>query len=182
MLDIAVAYHRYRFLGDEFLTWLWHGLETRNEAFCTLDPEVQAFEVADRMVIENREAQKKEKITIRGEDPGLEEARIALARGAWVSELGLVLRTERQEFRFTLKAENLNLCGLKTTPASSFSSEEDAEARFLERMDYLKNLFEFIDKIFSLFLSERLSPQWQGSHLAAMRQWLSSERRKRRSL
>ena len=27
MLDIAVAYRRYQFIGDEFLTWLWYTIE-----------------------------------------------------------------------------------------------------------------------------------------------------------
>lgn len=173
MLDIAVAYSRFRFLGDEFLTWLWHGVETRNESLCALDPEVKGLSLAERMVIENREGRSKEKITIRGEDPGLEEARISLGRGAWVSELGLALRMEKEEYRFVLKAENLNLCGLKTTHPSSFSLEEEAETRLLDRMDQLIKLFEFIDKLFSLFLSERLSPKWKSTHLASLRRWLS---------
>lgn len=181
MLDIAVAYQRFRFLGDEFLTWLWHGVETRNESLCALDPEVKGLALAERMVIENREGSK-EKITIRGEDPGLEEARIALGRGAWVSELGLSLRTEKQEYRFALKAENLNLCGLKMATASSFSLEEEAETRLLDRMDQLINLFEFIDKLFSLFLSERLSPKWKGTHLASLRRWLVQEESKTQGL
>ena len=27
MLDVAVAYNRFKFLGDEFLTWLWFIIE-----------------------------------------------------------------------------------------------------------------------------------------------------------
>ena len=27
MLDVAVAYNRYQFLGEEFLTWLWYVIE-----------------------------------------------------------------------------------------------------------------------------------------------------------
>ncbi len=182
MLDIAVAYHRYRFLGDEFLTWLWHGIETRNDSFCKLDPDVKGLGIAERMVIEHRDGGSKEKITIRGEDPGLEEARMALARGAWVSELGLVIRTEKQEFRFTLKAENLNLCGMKTSLPASLPSEEEAETIFLDRFDQINKLFEFIDKLFSQFLSERLSAKWQGNHLASLRRWLSPKQSKTAAL
>ena len=29
MLDIATAYNRYRFLGYEFLTWLWFAMENK---------------------------------------------------------------------------------------------------------------------------------------------------------
>ena len=33
MLDLAVAYNRYRFLGDEFLTWLWYTIENDPDVF-----------------------------------------------------------------------------------------------------------------------------------------------------
>ena len=33
MLDIAVAYNRYKFLGNEFLTWLWFMIETDESSF-----------------------------------------------------------------------------------------------------------------------------------------------------
>ncbi len=177
MLDLSVAYHRYRFLGDEFLTWLWHGIETRVAAFCALDPEILAIEIADRMVIENRTGQSKEKITIKGDHAGLEEAKLALRKGAWVSEIALLLRAAEaeKEYRLTVKGENLNLCGVKIPSPAASVSTEDLETSFLERMDHLSKLTNFIDKIFTLYLSERLSAKWKSVHLSSMRRWLNDE-------
>jgi len=51
MLDLAVAYNRYRFLGDEFLTWLWFLIETDQNAFKAIDPDCSALEIGNRIVL-----------------------------------------------------------------------------------------------------------------------------------
>ena len=64
MLDIAVAYNRYRFLGNEFLTWLWFSIENDMETLRKSDPDFLDLDVGNRMVLENRLANGKENITI----------------------------------------------------------------------------------------------------------------------
>ena len=66
MLDIAVAYNRYRFLGNEFLTWLWFAIENEMETIRQCDPDLLDLNVGNRMVLENRLANGKESITIKG--------------------------------------------------------------------------------------------------------------------
>ncbi len=182
MLDLTVAYHRYRFLGDEFLTWLWQGIETRAAALCALHPEILAVEIGDRLVIENRTGQSKEKITIKGDHAGLEEAKLALRKGAWVSEIALLLRTAEKEYRLTVKGENLNLCGIKIPSASAFASPEELESSFLERIDHISKVIDFFDNIFSLYISERISAKWKNVHLSSMRKWMLDEGAKKRGV
>ena len=97
MLDVAVAYNRYRFLGEEFLTWLWFCIETQQSDIRNLDQEQTqekvAIEIGNRMALENRRRNSAESITIKGDDAGLEEGLLSLKKGALITELNLVFRT-----------------------------------------------------------------------------------------
>src|SRR5512147_1635000 len=109
MLDLSVAYNRYRFLGDEFLTWLWYLVETDQNAFRTVDPDCLALEIGNRIVLENRKGKSVERITIKGDDAGLEEGKLALKKGALVTELALIFKSAEHQWQFSLKGESLNL-------------------------------------------------------------------------
>src|SRR5512137_2411400 len=125
MLDLSVAYSRYRFLGDEFLTWLWYLVETGPDAFRSADPDCLALEIGNRVVLENRKGKSIERITIKGDDAGLEEGKMALKKGALVTELALVFKTGNHEWQFSIKGESLNLNNLKAPgPALPQSPEE----------------------------------------------------------
>ena len=67
MLDIAVAYNRYKFLGNEFLTWLWFMIETDQNRLRQYDPDLVSFNVGSRLVLENTRNNAKETVTIKGE-------------------------------------------------------------------------------------------------------------------
>ncbi len=81
MLDVAIAYNRYRFLGNEFLTWLWYTLENHSSQLVEIDADLSALEIGNRMVLENRRNEGLETITIKGDDAGLEEGLLALKKG-----------------------------------------------------------------------------------------------------
>ena len=75
MLDIATAYNKYGFLGNEFLTWIWYLVETDKDITAlsgSKDPIT--FEIGNSISLENNLGDKsKEKITIKGDQAGLEE-------------------------------------------------------------------------------------------------------------
>jgi hypothetical protein len=54
MLDVAVAYNRFKFLGDEFLTWLWFIIEQDPAILRSMDPDLTSFEIGNRIVLEKR--------------------------------------------------------------------------------------------------------------------------------
>ena len=97
MLDIAVAYNRFKFLGDEFLTWLWFVIEQDPAILKNIDPDLTSFEIGNRIVLENRGKDSVERITIKGENAHFEEGMLALTKGALVAELNLVCRTTEQK-------------------------------------------------------------------------------------
>jgi len=54
MLDVAVAYNRFKFLGDEFLTWLWFIIENDPKYLKKFSPDLLSLEIGNRIVLENR--------------------------------------------------------------------------------------------------------------------------------
>ena len=75
MLDIAVAYNRYKFLGNEFLTWLWFMIETDPNRLRKCDPDMASLNMGSRLVLENMRNNAKETICITGDEASLEEAK-----------------------------------------------------------------------------------------------------------
>ena len=114
MLDVAVAYNRYRFLGNEFLTWLWFIIDTRQNELQAFDPELLALEIGNRIDLENRRDDKTERITIKGEHADLKEGYLALKKGALVTDLNLVFRSAELQWQFNIKGESLNISSLRT--------------------------------------------------------------------
>ena len=102
MLDVAVAYNRFKFLGDEFLTWLWFIIENDPGYLKNMSPAKPSLEIGNRIVLENRHQQTVESITIKGDDANLEEGVLALRKGAVVTEMNLCLKSDDQEWRFTI--------------------------------------------------------------------------------
>ena len=64
MLDVAVAYNRYQFLGEEFLTWLWFIIESKQDLIKNFDKDFVALEVGNRIVFENRRKEAAERLSI----------------------------------------------------------------------------------------------------------------------
>ena len=93
MLDIAVAYNRYRFLGNEFLTWIWFIIENDEDTIRRCDPDALSLDVGNRMVLEHRWANGMETVGIKGDSAGLEEGLLALSKGAQVTEINLIYKS-----------------------------------------------------------------------------------------
>ncbi len=174
MLDIAVAYNRYRFLGDEFLTWIWFLIDTDEAAqvFRHIEPELSRLEIGDRIVLENRRRDSLERITIRGEDANLVEGRLSLQKGALVTEMSLEFHVAEQQWQFSIKGESLNISSLKTPKVGPAESSEDLEGLVLEKVYLYDKVLQFIEKLFIHFVTERLSPRWEASVVPAMRAWV----------
>jgi len=173
MLDVAVAYNRYRFLGNEFLTWLWYMIENKQDELRPLDQDLTSFEIGNRMVLENHHNDINEKITIKGDNAGLEEGLLALRKGALVAEINLVYRTGEQKWQFNIKGKSLNISGLKTPETARPETKEDVEGFVFEKIYLYNRVIDFIEKLFKMFVRLRLSNQWNGSILQ-VQTWIAS--------
>ncbi len=174
MLDLAVAYNRYRFLGDEFITWLWFLIETDQNAFREMDPDCTELEIGSRVVLENRQKKSLERISIRGDDAGLEEGRLALKKGALLTEISLIFKTGEHQWQFSLKGESLNLSNLKTPGPALPPSAEEMESFILDKSEQLNKITNFIELAFKAFMRVRVSNKWENKMVPNIKKWINS--------
>ena len=174
MLDVAVAYTRYQFLGEEFLTWVWFLIDNDQDFFKNFDKDYVALEVGNRIVFENRRKEAAERLTIKGDGASLEEGIVALKKGALVTELNVVYKSSELTWQFTLKGESLNISSLSIPSTAPAESEEDLEGVVLERIFLFEKIVKLTENLFSHFIKLRVSDAWQGKELARIRKWIQS--------
>ena len=175
MLDVAVAYDRYQFLGEEFLTWLWFVIENDQDHIKKFDQDFVALEIGNRIVFENRRKESAERITIKGDGASLEEGFLALSKGALVTELNMVYKSAELSWQFTLKGESLNFSSLNLPTIALPESEEDFEGFVLEKIYLYDKVLAFFNNIFAHFVKTRLSNSWQTKVVPEIRNWIQSK-------
>lgn len=175
MLDIAFAYSRYKFLGNEFLTWLWFTVENDPQKLIKIEKDLVFLNIGNRIVLENKINDAVETITIRGDDAGLEEGILSLGKGAVVTEMNLLFKSGDHQWRFTVKGESMNISNLKLPETAMVESGEDIEGRVLEKAYLYEKVTRLIDKLFSEFIKLRVSPRWSESVVPEIRKWIYSE-------
>ena len=174
MLDVAVAYSRYRFLGNEFLTWLWFMIDTRQDQLSKFADGLTALEVGNRIDLENRQDEKVERVTIRGDDADLKEGYLALKKGALVTDINLIFRAESFRWQFNIKGESLNISALKSPQTAPPESEEDTEGVVLEKVFLHERIIRLLESAFRRFIHLRTSDKWNDTTVVQIKQWLSS--------
>ncbi len=177
MLDIAVSYNKYKFLGNDFLTWLWFIIETDKNIneITGLKENQLAFEIGNAIVLENSLGENAvEKISIKGDNAGLEEGATALKKGAVVTQINLILKIDDMDYQFTIKGESMNITGLKTPPVKKGTTEDDTEGAVLEKIYLTTLFFTVIDNLFFAFIKKRISQDWKNDGLNEMRTWVTS--------
>jgi hypothetical protein len=176
MLDISIAYNRFKFLGYEFLTWLWFSMDQTK-----IQPEPQLTElnflsVGNRIVVENRRNNNFETITIKGQDggleKGLEEGLMALQKGALVSEINLIYQEDQNKWHFTLKGETLNINNIKHPDLGPIETFEDIDAFVFEKTHHISKIITLTDKLFQKFIQVRITDQWKTEIVFQMKKWI----------
>jgi hypothetical protein len=178
MLDIATAYNKYSFLGNEFLTWLWFMIETGQDITQAIkSKDLVTIEIGNALVLENALGDNaKEKITIKGDQAGLEEGTTALKKGARVTEMNLICKLGDEEtYQFTIKGESFNITGLKTPAAAGDGSDDEMEGRIVEKALLVLRITQIIDTLFFTFLDQRIHDDWKHRGYDQMRSWIYND-------
>jgi hypothetical protein len=175
MLDISFAYSRYKFLGNEFLTWLWFVIDNDSRGLQRIEKDLVYLNIGNRIVLENKINDAVETITIQGDDAGLEEGLISLGKGAVVTETNLVYKSGDYKWRFTIKGESLNISNLKIPLPAMVNSTEDIEPMVLEKAYFYEKVSQLVDNLFKEFIKLRLSDTWNASVVPKIRRWIYSE-------
>ncbi|MCP4671482.1 MAG: hypothetical protein GY857_09260 [Desulfobacula sp.] len=176
MLDIATAYNKYKFIGNDYLTWIWFLIEKhKNISSLINSKDLITLEVGNSIVLENRLGDKsKEKITIKGDQAGLEEGTTALKKGAFVTQINLICKINEDEYKFSIKGESFNITGLKTPKIDLSKSDDETEGVVLEKAFLSFKIFKVIDTLFFKYIDQRTSDDWNNEGLQEIKNWIES--------
>jgi hypothetical protein len=174
MLDVSVSFNRYRFLGHEFLTWLWFLMEKDSSRLKDMIPDMDLIRIGNQIRLENNRSRAPETITIQGDEAGLEEGILALRKGAVVTEINIACEMGAHLWQFTLKGESLNLSNIKTPPTGPIEEKSDFEGKILEKIHLFSQIVQLVDKLYQNFLKVRLSPEWSQKLVPEINGWIHS--------
>jgi len=164
-----------RFLGYEFLTWLWYLVEASGGGFGLDENRSVEIDLGERLTL-TRPDDGKERVICKTQAQSLHEARTALKQGKLVEDLQYFFKWGEEEYSFNLDTSLWPLKGLKTPKqARKEADEEDEDGLFLEKMYFLEKVFECLNALYGRFLTHRLSPRWDSDVLPAMKEWMGGE-------
>lgn len=160
-----------RFLGPEFLLWIW----LRNE-FVNVGVELEESGVhqvwLDKQLVFESPFDKNERVTVRGAAPADgEESREAVRARKLPVQARIVLQGPEHEFASGLVAPRFAISGASVPSVLN----SDASEAFVERMTLAGILFATIDRLYAAFLAERLSDAWTDGWEPAIKAWVTGE-------
>ena len=171
-MDLLDAIEAGRFLGREFLVWLWFESEVLEGQFEMPDGERFELWLESQLTLES-EAAEQEITRMRGAAPSFtSEAHEALRRGKLPIQARIRIERGQQAFGCVLTAKTMTLSSA-TLPQLI---KEDEEERFYERMYLIEELEKMVDSLYERFLSLRLSPVWETQVLPMIRRWVADSK------
>lgn len=178
-MDLVDLMEEKRFLGQEFLTWLWFKSDERGgTVYLPGTGDVQVvFE--KHMLLEYGEGEAHEKVICQGLQAELREARTGLVMGKKLEQARLLIAWGDHEWRLTLKGSLFEFKSVK--PPKTMSSKEDSqdqeaiEARLLDRIGMIEMANRTVDGLFRMFLEIRVSREWP-QEMVKVRDWVNKGR------
>ncbi len=153
------------YLGPEFLTWLWWRAEV--DPCFRHDDGTEVFIHFDEHLEFRGERAAARRTVLRAGMPGASmEARAALRSGKSLVAARILMARDEDEMRFTLRAENMGISGLKL-PAPEGETRED---RLLACLDAQDQFVEDLDLCLATFLRVRCTEAWD-AELERVRAW-----------
>lgn len=174
-MDLVDLIQEKRFLGQEFLAWLWFKSDERGGAIDIPGTGDVLVVFEKHMLLEFGEGDASEKVICRGLQTELREARSGLLMGKKPEQARIRLTRGDYEFNVTLTAATMEFRNVKLPKTVGAEDERDdlesMEGRILERISLFEELTSLVNDLFRLFLSVRASDQWP-AELVRVRQWV----------
>lgn len=181
-----------RFVGREFLLWLWFESEVFDATLSTRQQGTFGLWLEKRLVL----SEGHEKTSIVGPAPGAgREAKEALLRGQLPESAGVRIAWHGDETSFTCKAESLGVAGLKLKTVLNAADDqpnplleemmgkparrpkraaepEELHEIFYERMHLTGEFEALLEQLFADFLALRLTDAWDQDVVPLLRKWV----------
>jgi hypothetical protein len=179
-MDLVDLIEEKRFIGQEFLTWLWWKSEERG-GVVNLPSEGDLVVVFEKhMLLEYGEGESSEKLTCRGLQTELQEARTGLVMGKKLEQARIQLTHNDYEWNFTLAGALMEFRNVKLPKTEGDSGNtqnpEERERMVLERIFLFEELERMILELFRLFLQLRVGDGWR-EELLKVREWVNRAER-----
>jgi hypothetical protein len=178
-MDLVDLIAEKRFLGQEFLTWLWYKSDERGG---TIElPNAGDIQVVfeKHMLLEYGEGEALEKAICQGLHTELREARTGLITGKKLEQARIMLVLGEYEFHLTLKGSLFEFRSVKLPKTMAGVEEGDdpeaVEGRLLDRAGLYETAVHTVDELFRLFLKVRVSPEWP-EEMERVRTWINKPR------
>jgi len=170
--DLLERIETTRFLGAEFLLWIWlYGALVEEVVSLGKLGEWSVWlegALALKSVFDPAEC-----VSVRGAAPGTSaEAREAVKAYKFPTRAKVLLRQDPRDFRFVLNADRFSISS-GDIPAVLTEESDDA---FLDRMHLVDELLTLIDRLFATFLHFRLAPVWAEAWEPAVAAWTEESR------
>ena len=160
-----------RFLGYEFLTWLWFFTE-HAEGKLRYTPELDVqVELGERLVL-TLPGEGREKVVCTTQANALSEARVALQQGKMVEEIQIQMRAGDNDYQVTLDSTLHAFKGLKTPRQLPDFDQEDPDGRFLEKMFFIEEVSSILNALYATYLRMRLGGSWESDTLPVLKEWI----------
>ena len=145
-----------RFLGSEFLLWLWSVSEICSGEVPFRDGELLPLWFDTQLSLRDP-LDNSEKVELKGVAPSnTPEAKLALARGKLPIKAQLTMLRQQEEIRITLEAETLSISSIRAEIPEVENSEEMLETRLL----VLSQIDEMVHRLYREFLNLRIGASW----------------------
>jgi hypothetical protein len=177
-MDLIDIIAEKKFLGQEFLTWLWWKSEERGGSVSLPDQGDIKIVFEKHMVLEYGEGEANEKLICSGLQTELKEARTGMFIGKKLERARIRLEHAQQEWSFTLAAglmefRNVRLPKTAVSEGDAANNPEEKEGMILERIFLFEELIRLVNDLFRVFLHIRIGSQWR-EELSKIREWVSN--------
>ncbi len=153
-MDVLALMNEKVFLGQEFLTWLWYVSEEMGSVQLA-DGRLVDVLLGERLVLGPVQGQEGTRVTVKGRETSLAEARQALRRGKLVESLRLGLMVGGEEYWLSQDAVHLGIKSLRL-PTTEHKGVEGLEGLILERVAMIEAALRALDGLFKRFLAVRM--------------------------
>jgi hypothetical protein len=180
--DFLELWNEKRFLGQEFLTWLWLRSEENGRIMELSDGRKLELWFENQLRLSRGQGPNKRSVSIttpeEPSDQDWREAYTALIYHKTVNKGTLRIKTESQEWRLTLPHDTLSPQGIKIQTLRDSADDGDlgAEGKFLERVSLAAELLGILDALFGNFINLRMSDEWESDELQRLRDFLDSRK------
>ncbi|PIE59338.1 MAG: hypothetical protein CSA32_04685 [Desulfobulbus propionicus] len=173
-MDLVDIIQEKRFLGQEFLAWLWYKSESRG-GYVDLSGIGDILVVFEKhMLLEYGEGDASEKVICRGLQTELKEAREGLRLAKKPEQARLKIAHDNNEYGVTLTAATLEFRNVrlpKTAGNEGGDDPENFEGQILERVALFEELTFLVNELFRLFISIRSTDGWM-EEVQRIREWI----------